>query len=274
MTEQRTSRGEPGLDTAALLRRGIAAARVGDREEARRTLRQVTELDEENEEAWLWLSGVVDDRAEKRACFQRVLAINPDNEEARMGLELLGPKREEAAPADEVLHCAYHPDRETLLRCNKCGKPICAQCAVRTPVGYRCKECVAEQQAIFYTAETYDYPIAALIGFPASVLGVFLYSLFSPGFFFGFFVALFVGPAAGGAIAEVIRRAVRRRRGRHLGAVACGAVILGALVVVLLPAILGLGPRALLVAPFAILSRPDLWILVALAVTTIYARLR
>ena len=37
----------------------------------------------------------------------------------------------------ESLTCANHPDRETLLRCNKCGKPICISCAVRTPVGYR-----------------------------------------------------------------------------------------------------------------------------------------
>lgn len=173
-----------------------------------------------------------------------------------------------------TMYCAYHPDRETLLRCNKCGNPICAQCAVRTPVGYRCKGCVAEQQAVFYTAETFDYPIAAVIGFLASVLGVFLYSLFPLGFFYGFFVALFAGPVVGGAIAEVIRRAVGRRRGRYLGAVVCGAVILGALVVVLLPAILTMGLRAFLVAPFTIISRLDLWVLVALAVTTIYARLR
>ena len=38
---------------------------------------------------------------------------------------------------------------ETSLRCNKCGKPICAKCAVRTPTGYRCKECVRGQQKIF-----------------------------------------------------------------------------------------------------------------------------
>ena len=274
MIEQRTPRGDPELNAAALLRRGIAAARVGDREEARRYLRQVTELDENNEEAWLWLSGVVDDLEEKRACFERVLAINPDNEEARMGLELLERKREGAAPAGEVLYCAYHPDRETLLRCNKCGNPICVQCAVRTPVGYRCRECVAEQQAVFYTAETFDYSIAAVVGFLASVLVVFLYSLFPLGFFFGFFVALFLGPAVGGGIAEVIRRAVRRRRGRYLGPVACGAVILGALVVVLLPTVLTMGLKALLAAPFTIISRLDLWILVALAVSTIYARLR
>ena len=170
--------------------------------------------------------------------------------------------------------CAYHPHRETLLRCNKCGKPICAQCAVRTPVGYRCRECVAAQQAVFNTAETFDYPIAAVVGFLASVLVVLLYSLFPLGLFLGFFVALFVGPAVGGAIAGVIRRAVQRRRGRTLGAVACGAVVLGALVIVLLPATFSMGPKALLALPIALISRPDLWVLVALASSTIYAQLR
>ena len=42
---------------------------------------------------------------------------------------------------DEVTYCAVHPDRETGLRCNKCGRLMCAECAVPTPVGYRCREC-------------------------------------------------------------------------------------------------------------------------------------
>src|SRR3972149_4976134 len=51
-----------------------------------------------------------------------------------------------------ALTCANHPTRETSLRCKRCNKPICASCAVLTPVGYRCRECVREQQAIFDTA--------------------------------------------------------------------------------------------------------------------------
>ena len=50
------------------------------------------------------------------------------------------------------VYCANHPGVETSLRCNKCGKPICAKCAIRTPTGYRCKECVRGQQRIFETA--------------------------------------------------------------------------------------------------------------------------
>ncbi|MFQ6059361.1 MAG: B-box zinc finger protein [Anaerolineae bacterium] len=177
-----------------------------------------------------------------------------------------------------TMYCAYHPDRETLLRCNKCGKPICIKCAVRTPVGYRCKECVAEQQAVFYTAEMLDYPIAALVGFIASAIVVFLYGLFPLGFFYGLFIALFAGPAVGGGIAEVIRRAVRRRRGRYLWLAACGAVVLGALVAALIPALSLLGGargmRAPLTASLALILRPDLLIFVVLAVSTLYARLR
>lgn len=37
--------------------------------------------------------------------------------------------------------CSYHPDVMTGLRCNRCGKPICAKDAVRTPVGLRCPDC-------------------------------------------------------------------------------------------------------------------------------------
>ncbi len=37
--------------------------------------------------------------------------------------------------------CYRHPDRETLLGCATCGKPICIECAVDTPAGQKCFEC-------------------------------------------------------------------------------------------------------------------------------------
>jgi len=73
-------------EVSRILREGIAAARAGDKEQARRLLLEVTERDERNEEAWLWLSGVVDDPEEMRICLENVLAINPANERARRGL--------------------------------------------------------------------------------------------------------------------------------------------------------------------------------------------
>ncbi len=59
------------------------------------------------------------------------------------------------------LYCANHPHRETSLRCNRCEKAICPECAVLTPIGYRCQECVRAQQKTFDTNVWYDYPVAA-----------------------------------------------------------------------------------------------------------------
>src|SRR5215216_5549585 len=67
-----------------------------------------------------------------------------------------------AAPnAAAVLYCANHPDTETLLRCNRCEKPICLKCAVLTDVGYRCKECIRGVQASYFNA----IPTDNIIGF-------------------------------------------------------------------------------------------------------------
>ena len=39
------------------------------------------------------------------------------------------------------MQCETHPSVETHLTCQKCGKTICFQCMVQTPVGYRCEAC-------------------------------------------------------------------------------------------------------------------------------------
>ena len=58
-----------------------------------------------------------------------------------------------------ILYCANHPHSATGLRCNRCEKPICAKCAVLTPIGYRCKECVRGQLKVYDTAKGIDYPL-------------------------------------------------------------------------------------------------------------------
>jgi hypothetical protein len=120
------------------------------------------------------------------------------------------------------LYCANHPDRETSLRCNRCEKPICAQCAVLTPTGYRCRECVALQQKAFETARWFDYPLAIATGGVLSFLGSLLAARL------GFF-ALLLAPGAGVVIAGIIRALVRRRRSRRLFMGATIAVAIGSL---------------------------------------------
>ena len=139
----------------------------------------------------------------------------------------------------EPLHCVNHPGVETYLRCNKCGKPICAKCAVRTPVGYRCQECINLQQQVFYADfRPIHYVIAVVVALPLSfVAGVIL-----P--FLGWFVII-LGPLAGVAIAEITRLAIQRRRGRYTWVVVCGCIIVGGLPMLLLP-LLGFAGLALL----------------------------
>ena len=128
----------------------------------------------------------------------------------------------------ESLTCANHPDRETLLRCNKCGNPICMECAVRTPVGYRCTNCVREQQNIYFNALGRDNIVALAVGFIVSLIGapIIGFLLSSIGFF-GFFIAFIAGSGAGTLLARVIRGAVGNRRGRNLPHFAIAGTLLG-----------------------------------------------
>ena len=41
--------------------------------------------------------------------------------------------------------CYRHPDRETGLHCIGCSRPICIQCAERTPVGMSCPQGARER---------------------------------------------------------------------------------------------------------------------------------
>lgn len=77
------------FQVAEWLRDGIAAARAGRRDEARVLLTRVVEANEESEQAWLWLSGVVDTDEDRLICIENVLTLNPDNVQARAGLRYL-----------------------------------------------------------------------------------------------------------------------------------------------------------------------------------------
>lgn len=120
-----------------------------------------------------------------------------------------------------TLTCYRHPDRETMLRCSRCERPICSECAVLTPTGYRCKECIRGQQKAFETALPIDYPVAFVLAAALSFGGSIIASAM------GFFT-IFIAPLVGIIIAEVVRWAVRKRRSPQLFRLAAAGAALGA----------------------------------------------
>ncbi len=170
--------------------------------------------------------------------------------------------------ASGTLYCANHPMVETLIRCNKCGKPICQRCGIRTPVGIRCRECAQMRRIPVYILGPQHYLLAALVALPAS----FLAGLVMQGA--GLFLGLFLGAGTGGLIGEVVYR-ITRKRGRPLAVLVCGCILLGALASAVGPALLLSQVEPALLAGPALLSlfyRLNV-VYVVLAIGAAFARL-
>lgn len=128
---------------------------------------------------------------------------------------------------DTPTFCYRHPTVETGLRCNNCGKYICSKCAMRTPVGYRCPDCLRTQQNVFFNMNEASYAIAGVVAFVLAIPAVFVLSKL------GLFIVIILGIPAGGFISEAVHRAIKRQRGRYTWLVVAIAVILGGLAVTL-----------------------------------------
>ncbi|MEX2143140.1 MAG: B-box zinc finger protein [Anaerolineales bacterium] len=157
-------------------------------------------------------------------------------------------------------YCANHPSTETSLRCNNCSKYICPKCAVRTPTGYRCRECVRGHQRIFETTKVQDYFVGFVVAVLLSTLGGLIAARI------GFFTIL-LAPAAGSIIAEVVRTATGRRRSPRLFLLVAVGVAAGGAIYVIPPLLLVLAGNV----QFLLRS---LWPLlyVVLATSTVYYR--
>lgn len=143
---------------------------------------------------------------------------------------------------DEVTYCAVHPTRETALRCNKCDRLMCADCAVRTPVGYRCKQCVRQHDDKFFNATTADYAIVFAVSAVIAALAYLGLSLVGVSRIL--IIMILVCIPIGGAIGEAALRLTGRRRGRYSGYIAAAGVVVGAL----LPGLVLFGQLALSVS--------------------------
>ncbi|MCX7682545.1 MAG: hypothetical protein N2508_11400 [Anaerolineae bacterium] len=117
----------------------IEAARSGDLKRARDNLIHIIELDERNEEAWMWLSTVVESRADKIVCLENVLAINPGNAQAAIELQ-----RARQLPPDHIA-----PLLPRLSESRRVVNPVCPRCGYRNPAWvYLCDRCGANLRPV------------------------------------------------------------------------------------------------------------------------------
>ena len=169
---------------------------------------------------------------------------------------------------DQSVEQKENPDEAIQLRCNRCNKPITPATAILTETGYRCADCVREQQRVFDTTRKLDpvlgFVVAALISFGGSWLAGIL----------GFFTIL-VAPGVGTLITNAVRLVVNRRRGKSLNqAILVGAIVgaLPLLIMEVLPLLSGSGP--LLTGRVSLL--PLIWraVYAALVSSSAYAQAR
>lgn len=136
------------------------------------------------------------------------------------------------AENQSALTCAFHPKRETKLRCNRCNRPICVKCAKQTPTGYRCPECIRDQQKAFITVKWYDFLSAILITGLFSFLGSLLAVPF------GFFT-IFIAPVMGTITEFVVRKVISNRRSPLLYKVVGVTAFVAALPVIVVQGVAG-----------------------------------
>lgn len=88
----------------------------------------------------------------------------------------------------QVPVCPRHPDRESYVRCQRCGRPTCPECQRPAAVGIQCVDCVAEGQrsvrqarTVFGGSVTDGRPLATMwiIGI---CVAVFVLQMAVPGF--------------------------------------------------------------------------------------------
>ncbi len=85
-------------DVNQLVEKAIAAYKAKQKSQARELLMQAVDIDDKHEQAWLWLSAVVDSMEDQQVCLENVLTINPKNDRARKGLEELCKKQGKPVP--------------------------------------------------------------------------------------------------------------------------------------------------------------------------------
>ncbi len=114
-----SERARRGL-TRGLLEQGVEAARDGAKKAARGFFAELVDVDPVSQSGWLWFASVAADRDEQKRCLRRVLEINPEHVKAKALLRRLEIRAEAVAPGWGCPFCSSRaPERPDA--CPQCG---------------------------------------------------------------------------------------------------------------------------------------------------------
>ena len=68
-----------------LFQQAMDAFKAGRKDDARTLFMDIVERDKNHEQAWLYLSALVETLEEQQICLENVLTVNPNNEKAKKG---------------------------------------------------------------------------------------------------------------------------------------------------------------------------------------------
>ncbi len=169
------------------------------------------------------------------------------------------------------MQCATHPGVETELRCATCGKPICPDCLVETPVGMKCREHGLNPTPPVYRVTLAGYGAAVPAGLVLSAVAG------AVALRFRYLILLLVlGVVAGRLIGEAMSFSSGWKRGPRLAAVAAATVAVGTVIggSLLVRLWYGFPPVSAGDLLQGILAVPLLWVFGAFAAVTAYWRIR
>jgi twitching motility two-component system response regulator PilG len=123
-----------------LFQEGIASAKAGDKVKARELLIELSQIDDTNEVAFLWLATVAKDAEEASKYTRRVLEINPANDRAKAFLQKLEPQAQavvKVAPST----VQSSDDFQIALSTSGWSCPLCGSMSLKSVS--KCPKCMA-----------------------------------------------------------------------------------------------------------------------------------
>lgn len=122
------------------------------------------------------------------------------------------------------LRCANHPDVETRVSCNKCGKLICFRCMVSTPVGYRCRECAKIRPNPLTQVSTELYAKAIGAAFLSGAAGALAWGLAKNSRLYGL-LSVVLAMGIGYGIGVLVSKASNRKQAPSIAAIAAAGAV-------------------------------------------------